>query len=117
MKFLMRYSLSINLLIYGILLEEGIYTPTRGTGNGVGFIIFGVLFLLLAFYLEYIETKEEIHTKEVKTILDYLCATIMVLGLIYFSLFLFEIVTNYFVFIIIVLSFIFCGKSARKFIY
>lgn len=120
MKFLMRYSPSILSLTFGILVEEGLYIPTRGTGSGHGFIIVGMLLLLFNFYMEYLEfkdSKDDEKVRETKTLIDYFCTIFVVFGFIYFGLFLFEIVSNYFIFIVMVLSFGFCGKSIRKFIY
>ena len=119
MKFFMRYGPIVLFFIYGFLLEEDIYKPSRGTGNGFGFIIVGMLLLLFNFYMEYLEfkdNKQNVNIKETKKLIDYFCALFGVFGLIYFGLFLFEIVTNNFIFIGIVLSFAICGKSMRKFI-
>jgi len=120
MKFLMRYSPAMIFIIYGILLKEGLYSSSRGTGNGLGFIIVGLLLLFFTLYMEYLELKDDNitnKTEENKKPIDYFCALFLVFGLIYFGLFLFEVVTNYFIFIVIVLSFAICGKSVRKFIY
>ena len=120
MKFLIRYSLPIMVVIYGIMLEEKLVTAVRGTGNGFHMIVYGILLLLFGFYLEYSNLKYDNDTidniKETKKLVDYFCLWFFIFGLICLGLFIFGVIINYFIFIGILATFMFCNKSMIKFL-
>ena len=123
------YLFPILFLVYGFLISNDIYVPSRGSTSGTKMIIFGMLLLFL--YLlydyfaknhpnkigltqEYIDNiKEEENSK--KTILDYIAVIFYVFGIIYIILDLSGIVKNDLLFIIFVLSFGLFGSRIRKF--
>ena len=107
------------VVIYGILLEEKLVTAVRGTGNGFYTIVFGILLLFLNFYLEYVDLKYDNDMddiKETKKLVDYFCLLFFIFGLIGIGLFLFGVIVNYYIFIGILVSFVFCAKGMRKFL-
>jgi len=118
MKFLLRYSLPLVVIIYGILLEEKLVIAVRGTGNGFYTMIFGILLLFFSFYIEYSDFKydDKGDIEETKKLVDYFCLLFFIFGLICMGLFLFGVIVNYFIFLGILATFIFCNKGMMKFI-
>ena len=108
------------MIVYGLVVYYDLYTPSRGGSDnsvtGLGLIIIGVVFLILIPYVKKLEKKdaqaEDTPNKEKK---DY-CLAPLILGLILFGLYLFEITKNIFVFILAILLMSFCRDMVEFFI-
>ena len=107
------------MIVYGLVVYYDLYTPSRGGGDnsvtGLILIIVGVVFIVLIPYFKKLEKKdakvEDTPNKEKK---DY-CLAPLILGLILFGLYLFEITTNLFVFILAILLMSFCRDIVEFF--
>jgi len=117
-----RYLIPLLLLIYGVLMINGVSIPRLGNDGGPFFIFVAVLMLILipilSFYdKKYFENKKKhIHIDKIKKEpLDYICLSIFMTGLIYFGSLVFIPVTETLLYIFL-FAMIFCTTSLKKFL-
>ena len=116
-----RYLVPLLMLIYGVLMINGISIPRLGNDSGPFFIVVAVIIFILipilSFYDEkYFENKKEyIKIDNKKKPLDYICLSMFTTGLIYFGLLIFIPITETLLYIFL-FAVLFCSIRLKKFL-
>ena len=117
-----RYLIPLLLLIYGVLMLNGVSIPRLGNTGGPFFIVIAALMLISLPILNFYDKKYHEKQKKIQVDLDnikiepldYICLLVYMTGIIYFVLLIFIPVTEILLYVFI-FSLLFCSKRLKKF--
>ncbi|MBE0515702.1 hypothetical protein [Sulfurimonas sp.] len=109
-----KYLIPILFFLYGILEKSNIHIPRMYSIDGYVFIAIGLLGVCSYVYIDFFNKKKvDTGEKHDKKILTFVCYIALVMAIVYFGLYLFEIVLNDLLFILTLLIFVICTKSLK----
>jgi hypothetical protein len=110
-----KYLIPIVLLLYGVLEKINIHIPRMYSIDGYVFIAIGIFGVCTYIYVDFFKNINTDGVNQDRRILTLFCETALLVAIIYFSLYLFEVVFNDFLFILALLIFIICTLVRFKY--